>query len=299
MTAPTTPRGDAAALASAGTLGSMDPRYPLRAAATPDGLPGEMLGPITAPLAPAPAEGCPVDGVVLPWPAGHALAAATVARMARRGFIACADVWMEVGDAVGVEAALAYVVRAEDGAAPYATGAAGPADASGVCRVLPEPFGPAWAVLTARALDGAALLRTPYPDSTPVWGPSAGGAPDGAAGGAAEDAADAPPDPLAADVARFLTAAQTDAGLYARILGALLSTLGTPDAHETRALSSNADDSAWTRGDGWRAHAPLPSIGPRGLHPVAALFLAYTGRPAPTQGLPLGLLLPPVRPRRG
>ena len=187
----------------------MDPRYPLRAAATPDGLPGEMLGPITAPLAPAPAERFPVDGVVLPCPAGHALAAATVARMARRGFIACADVWMEVGEAVGVEAALAYVVRAEDGAAPYATGAAGPADASGVCRVLPEPFGPAWAVLTARALDGAALLRPPYPDSTPVWGTSAGGAPDGAAGGAAEDAADAPPDPLAADVARFLTAAQT------------------------------------------------------------------------------------------
>lgn len=269
----------------------MDPRYPLRAAATPDGLPGEMLGPITAPLAPALAESCAVDGVVLPWPAGHALAATTVARMARRGFIACADVWMEVGDAVGVEAALAYVVRAEDVAASPAMGTAGGADASGVCRVLPEPFGPAWAVLTARALDGAGLLRTPYPDSTPVW--------SGAADGSGEDAADAPPDALAADVARFLAAAQTDAGLYARIIGALLSTLGTPDAHETRALNSNAADSAWTQGDGWRAHAPLPSIGPRGLHPVAALFLAYTGRPAPTQGLPLGLLLPPVRPRRG
>lgn len=281
----------------------MDPRHPLRPAATPDGLPGEMLAAITAPVAPPEGlhpEGdarfaemmarCPVDGLVLPWPVGHALAAATVASMARRGLVACADVWTEVGAVWPVEAGPAYVVResAEGPVAgsPEATGAAHPSSHSvapsgasggaGLCRVLPEPFGPAWAVLAARALDGAGLLRTPY-----------------AEGGDADA-----PDRLASDAVAFLVAALTDAGLYARILGALLSTLGTPEPAVSRALRHNADDSTWTRGEAWRTHAPIPGLGPRGLHPVAALFLAWAGRPTPARGLPAGLSLPPVRPRR-
>lgn len=266
-----------------GTLPGMDPRHPPRPAATPDGLPGEMLAPITAPLAPelaAAMAACPVEGVVLPWPAGHTLAAATVSTMARAGQIACADVWTEVGAAVGVTSGLAYVVRHDPADAAPGDAVAPPSAPSGagaLCRVLPEPFGPAWAVLAARALDGAGLLREPYTADAPD--------PDA-------------PDGLAADAVAFLRAAMTDAGLYARIVGALLSTLGTPEGAESRALRCNADDSTWTRGEAWRTHAPLPAVGPRGLHPVAALFTAWAGRPTPARGLPVGLSLPPVRPRR-
>lgn len=304
--------------------------------------------PLAAPLAVTddPTDPRCIESRVLHWPDGIRVAEAHLTRMARRGLIACADVWVEVGAAVGTESAPAYLVPVhadgthevhqgpEAGAggagaaepdidfdardraggpagrtpdrqgplvaypgpgvvpAPSATTPAHPTRAATqgpqqgarvpgrYCRVLAEPFAPAWAVLAARALDHAGHINR---------------------------------DPQG--VTAFLAAAAGDAGLYGRVIAALVSTLGAGGdraADSTRdvgAFAGRDEDAAsssrcvhtamrWavdaseeTRSGAWRRYVPQPSryasvaggvpvILPAGTHPVVAVYLAHAAQRA-------------------
>lgn len=300
-----------------------------------------------APGAPDPIPADTIESRVMAWREGLAVAEEHLTRMARRGMIACADVWVEVGAAVAVETAPSYLVPvAADGAidtrpdpadtgtmpdhpddvervgspagrtpdtagplsafpghGPPRTGK-GPPGAPGRathCRVLSEPFGPAWAVLAARALDHAGYLN-------------------------------ASPETVTA----FLAAADRDAGLYGRIIAALVSTLGAggdrdgdatrdvrdytgPDAGTVydavvgsrclhAAMRWAVDASTETRDGAWRRHITKPSryvsvagglpvVVPAGSHPVVAVYLAHAHTEARRKGIPGPVPAPPI-PRR-
>lgn len=288
-----------------------------------------------------------IESRVMSWGEGLRVAEEHLTRMARRGMIACADVWIEVGAAMPVETAPTYLVPvAADGAhdthpdhatagtmpehpddvervggpagrtpdtagpltafpghGPRPTGK-GPSGASGRathCRIMAEPFGPAWAVLAARALDQAGYLNA-HPET----------------------------------VTAFLAAADRDAGLYGRIVAALVSTLGAGgdrDGDATRDVRGYAgpyegtvhdavvgsrclhaamrwavDASTETRDGAWRRHIPKPSryvsvaggppvVVPAGSHPVVGVYLAHAHTEARRKGIPGPGSAPPV-PRR-
>ena len=292
----------------------------------------------TAPLA-APLDGTDdptdpgcIESRALPWPEGLRVAEAHITRMARRGLIACADVWIEVGAAVGTESAPTYLVpvhadgthnvllpqehaepdidfdagdnrdraggyaegtpgrdcpiRAHHGPGPHTPRGATQGGQEGAraqgryCRVMAEPFAPAWAVLAARALDHAGRLNR---------------------------------DPQG--VTDFLADAQTDAGLYGRVIAALISTLGVGGdrAEDTTrnvgafaggdeyaasasrfvhaAMRWAVDASEETRSGAWRRYVSQPAryvsvagvvpvIIPAGSHPVVAVYLTHAAQRA-------------------
>lgn len=351
----------------------MDPRHAPRADRAAEPLPGAMLAPLTAPVgdaageynpdtdpdAPMPRRAAPaplhpglavtddptdprcVESRVLPWGDGLRVADAHLTRMARRGLIACADVWVEVGDAVGTESAPAYLVpvhadgthdvhepdidfdaatqdrtggplgRTPDRQGPLTAypGPTTPVPATGAtqgaqhgarapgryCRVMAEPFAPAWAVLAARALDLAGYLARD---------------PEG--------------------VTAFLAAANSDAGLYGRVVAALVSTLGAGGDRATdergdmgafggrdvdgatasrcvhAALRWAVDASTETRNGAWRRYVTpptryvsvaggVPVIVPVGAHPMVAVYLAHAAQRAAAQARKALPRLPPAR----